>query len=436
MGRPLKKSYFGSASVNGESIASITIGGVNNAYIAKPNFTVAAPTLPLGVTATTLVHMGVVGITNFTAGTSGYAAGQTLTLTGGTGTAGTLTVSTTRVNTTTLVDRGVGYAPTNLLTLATGTGTAATATVTTTQVKTVLWTASGTGFAPGASVQTIATGVGTSATVTVTADGAGAVTGVAFLTAGSYTTNPTLTGVAVSGGAADLVIDITMEIGTITGPTGYGSYTVNPTLTAGATTGAGTGATITVTMGALTAAVATAGDYTVLPVDVTIVPATGGGTGALFNLTFKVVSAAIVLAGSGYASVPVVTVSAGNATGTAVLTTGGANAIVAYAYTGGSNKIADIVKQEGSTYYQVLTSDSVVGVDNRAVLQSHTPAAVGQMSITAYDQAGDTYWVTKLTMNLATLVRNTGSVYANNTSVQWSFDAAVDATPIVQIQNA
>ena len=363
MGRPLKKSYFGSETVNGESIASITIGGVNNAYIAKPTFLVAAPTLPLGVTATTLVHMGVVGITNFTSGTA-ITPLQVLTLTGGTA----ATQGTIRVDTTSLATLVVG---------ASG----------------------GTGYTTG-DVVTVQGGTGTLGTGTVIAAG-GIVSGFSTFTPGSYTVNPvTLTNAAtvkVGGGGDDAL-------------------------------------TVNITMGANTVTLLTAGDYTVLPPDVTIV---GSGAGnPLFNLTYKVVSAAIVLAGSGYASVPVVTVSAGNATGVAVLTTGGANAIVAYAYTGGSNKIADIVKQEGSTYYKVLTSDSVVGVDDRAVLQAATPAAVGQMTITAFDEAGETYWVTKLTMNLATLVRNTGSVYANNTSVQWSFAAAVDATPIVQIQNA
>jgi len=363
MGRPLKKSYFGSETVNGESIASITIGGVNNAYIAKPTFLVAAPTLPLGVTATTLVHMGVVGITNFTSGTA-ITPLQVLTLTGGTA----ATQGTIRVDTTSLATLVVGAA-------------------------------GGTGYTTG-DVVTVQGGTGTLGTGTVIA-ALGVVTGFSTFTPGSYTVNPvTLTNAA------------TVKVG-----------------------GAGDDAlTVNITMGAHTCTLLTAGDYTVLPVDVTIV---GSGAGnPLFNLTYKVVSAAIVLAGSGYASVPVVTVNTGNATGVAVLTTGGANAIVAYAFTGGSNKIADIVKQEGSTYYKVLTSDSVVGVDDRAVLQSHTPAVVGEMTITAFDQGGGTYWVTKLTMNLATLVRNTGSVYANNTSVQWSFASAVDATPIVQIQNA
>ena len=363
MGRPLKKTYFGTpGSVNGESIASITVAGVNNAYIAKPTFIIDPPTLPLGVTATTLVHMGVVGITNFTAGTA-ITPLQVLTLTGGTGTQGTIRVDTTSLATVTLgAAHGTGYTTGDVVTIQGGTGTLGTATV-------------------------IAA--------------LGVVTGFSTYTPGSYTVNPvTLTGAATvkTGGGGDDAL------------------------------------TVNITMGANTVTLLTAGDYTVLPVDVTIV---GSGAGnPLFNLTYKVVGAAIVLAGSGYAVVPTVTVSAGNATGVAVLTNTSANAIVAYAYTGGSNKIADIVKQEGSTYYKVLTSDSVVGVDDRAVLQPHTPAAVGEMTITAFDQGGGTYFVTKLTMNLATLVQGTGAVYANNTSVQWSFASAVDATPIVQIQNA
>lgn len=363
MGRPIKKSYFGTGGVNGESVASITIAGVNNAYITKPTFIVDAPTLPGGVTATTLVHMGVVGITNFTSGTA-ITPLQVLTLTGGTA----ATQGTIRVDTTSLATLVVGAA-------------------------------GGTGYTTG-DVVTVQGGTGTLGTGTVIAAG-GIVSGFSTYTPGSYTVNPvTLTNAA------------TVKVG------GGGDNAL----------------TVNITMGARTCTLLTAGDYTVLPADVTIV---GSGAGnPLFNLTYKVVSAAIVNAGSGYAVVPAVTVNVGNATGTAVPTAATANAIVAFAYTGGSNKIADIVKQEGSTYYQVLTSDSQVGVDDRAVLQAATPAAVGQMTITAYDQGGGTYWVTKLTMNLATLVPDTGIVYTANTAVQWSFAAAVDATPIVQIQNA
>jgi hypothetical protein len=64
MGRPLNKKFFGNRNVGsasttadnygigGQGVASVTIGGTNNNYIAVPSVTFAAPTLPTGVTAT------------------------------------------------------------------------------------------------------------------------------------------------------------------------------------------------------------------------------------------------------------------------------------------------------------------------------------------------------------------------------------------------
>jgi hypothetical protein len=63
MGRPLNKKFFGNRNIGttgttddygigGQGVASVTIGGTNNDYIAVPTVTFAAPTLPGGVTAT------------------------------------------------------------------------------------------------------------------------------------------------------------------------------------------------------------------------------------------------------------------------------------------------------------------------------------------------------------------------------------------------
>lgn len=62
MGRPLNKKYFGNRNIGtngtsdngigGEGVASVTIAGTNNNYIAVPTATFADPTLPGGVTAT------------------------------------------------------------------------------------------------------------------------------------------------------------------------------------------------------------------------------------------------------------------------------------------------------------------------------------------------------------------------------------------------
>lgn len=366
MGRVLAKRFFGNTNpggISGESVASVTVGGTNNAYVVKPTITFAAPTLPAGVTAVGAAHMAVVGVTNFTAGSGGYAPAQVLTLTGGTGTAGTLTVSTTAVATL-----AVGSVP-------------------------------GTGYTTG-DVVTIQGGTGTLATATVIAN-AGAVTGFSTYTPGSYTVNPgTLneaTTVKVGGGGDDtLTVDITMGVGTV--------------------------------------AITTAGDYSVLPTDVTIVPHTGGGTGALFNLTFKVLSVVLSVAGSGYASAPTITESApdGNATFVAVMTTTGVNGITAYAYTGGSSKVADIVKQTGSRRYRVTTADGTVD----AYLKASAATAATEMTIVGTDEAGGTYFVTKLGRHSALITRGTGTVHATGARVNWSFDAADDAAGIILIQNA
>jgi hypothetical protein len=104
MGRPLNKKYFGNRNIGtttttdngigGEGVASVTIGGTNNAYVAVPTVTFADPTLPGGVTATGSAVMGVVGVTLVAAGT-GYAVNDVITLAAGAGagTAATLTVT-------------------------------------------------------------------------------------------------------------------------------------------------------------------------------------------------------------------------------------------------------------------------------------------------------------------------------------------------------
>lgn len=367
MGRPLNKKYFGNTNVvgtGGLAVASIAVTGTNTAYIAKPAITIGAPTLVGGVQAVASAHMAVVGVTNFTTGTSGYAPSQVLTLAGGTGTQATLTVSTTRIAAVT-----VGSVP-------------------------------GTGYTTG-DVVTIQGGTGTLATATVIAS-AGAVTGFSTFTPGSYTVNP---------GSLD-------EVATVkTGGTGDDALTVD------------------ITIGVDTVAITTAGDYTALPADVSIVGHTGGGTGALFNLTYKVLSVEVTTAGSGYESAPAVADAPdGNATFTATMTASGVAAIIAYAFTAGASKVADIVKQVSSRYYKVKTADSTVGVDDRALLVTATPVAVGEMTIMGTDAAAGTYYITKLTARRATVTPGTGTVWTAGQSVAWTFGTA-DANTI-KIDNA
>ena len=198
MGRPILKKYFGNTNttpVGGEGIASIAVGGTNTNKTAIPAIVIAAPTLPDGTQAVARAHMEVETIINFTSG-SGYAPAQVLTLTGGTGTQATITISTTAV--------------TNL----------------------VVGTSAGSGYAPG-DVVTIQGGTGTQATATVgTVDGGGAVLTFSTYTPGSYTVNPgTLTNAATvkTGGAGDNVLTVTfvMGLGTVALTTA-GDYTALP----------------------------------------------------------------------------------------------------------------------------------------------------------------------------------------------------------------
>jgi hypothetical protein len=136
----------------------------------------------------------------------------------------------------------------------------------------------------------------------------------------------------------------------------------------------------------------------------------------------------------------------GNATKTAVLTTdSGApgsstnqeNAIAISAFVpGGSSAVAgDIVKQIATRAYRVTTAQGT----GRCDLVAAAPTA-GQMTMTAVDSAGGTYYVTKLTARRALIIKGdrTGTQFTTGTAgitIPWSFDAAVE-NQSVQILNA
>lgn len=365
MGRPIKDKYFGSSNApyqdqasggptgaGGEGVASIAVGGTNTNKTAVPAIVIAAPTLATGTLAVARAHMQVETIINFTSG-SGYTPAQVLTLTGGTGTQATITVSTTAV--------------TNL----------------------VVGNSGGSGYAPG-DVVTVQGGTGTLATATVgTVDGLGAVLTFASYTPGSYTVNPgTLTNastVKVGGGGDDAL-------------------------------------KVTFAMGLGTVALTTAGDYTALPADISIVGHSGSG-GALFNLDYNVKSVEVTTAGSGYTAAPSITTQGGT-TFTATLTSSNTNAIAVKAWTttGGSSLDGDVMKQESSRRYLVKTADGV----GRCKLVAAAPAAAGEMTMTAKDSAGGTYYVLKLTARRALIVKGdrSGTQFttgATGISVPWVF---------------
>lgn len=148
----------------------------------------------------------------------------------------------------------------------------------------------------------------------------------------------------------------------------------------------------------------------------------------------------VVTAGSGYTSAPTVTITTSTGTQTtltltAVLTTGAAarqNGIKCEAQIGAGSEVTtgDIIKQAGSKRYKVQTSDGT------AVCKLVTTAALGanEMSITATDSAGGTYFVKKLTARKAVLVPINGTQFATSLTAKWTFGSAI-VDSVVTIAN-
>ena len=60
---------------------------------------------------------------------------------------------------------------------------------------------------------------------------------------------------------------------------------------------------------------------------------------------------------------------------------------------------------------------------------------VGEMTITAVDSAGGTYFVTKITSRKVTVTQGTGTQFATGASVPWSFSAPT-VNQTLQVPNA
>jgi hypothetical protein len=99
------------------------------------------------------------------------------------------------------------------------------------------------------------------------------------------------------------------------------------------------------------------------------------------------------------------------------------NAILAYAKTtsGGTSKPADIIKQRGTKRFKVKTADGTA----ICTLKSSAVSAVGDMTIIATDSAGGTYYVTKIGARKCTVTQGTGRQFATDSSVPYTFGAAI-----------
>ncbi len=224
-----------------------------------------------------------------------YAAGDSITLAGGTySVPAVLNVTSTTLVQLQLLSAGSGvYAPADTITLSGGTHSVSSiVTVASTQVVSATVNTAGTGGANGTATVTGTTGTGTKFQANVTISGGG-ITAVNSITlAGAYTANPTtpsaepVTGASLTGAKLNLSIGVL----TFTITTG-GVYTVNPggaTFSQASTTGIGTGATFQqAVMGPNAVTVSNAGVYTVNPTNpVSQASTTGSGAGVTFSCTW------------------------------------------------------------------------------------------------------------------------------------------------------
>lgn len=301
--------------------------------------------------------------------------------------------------------------------------------------------------------------IGSGSTTADDGIGGSRVASVTITSQGSYTVRPTvsfsppdLTG----AGAVQATGTVNMEGNTVAVTAGQGgtNYVVGDLLTI---TGAGgaiayvatvdgvTGEALTVNF---TGTGAARGNQTVLTGITSAVATTTNsvaGAGAQVDVTYRVKSITMTEKGSGYtdAADAAVSFNAGTAAGTAVLEVDSGNpgdvgynenAISISAYvTGGSSKAGDIVAQKASRRYLVETADGT----EVCKLVAAAPAA-GEMTMTAIDSAGGTYYVLKLTAHRALIVKGdrTGVEFttgADGISVPWVLGTSATLNETVEI---
>lgn len=295
--------------------------------------------------------------------------------------------------------------------------------------------------------------LGSESTAADDGEGGSSVASVTLGTLGAYTARPTVTFSVpdlTSLGAVRATGTVTSEVESVTAVGGTQTgYTVGQLVTVNGTDAVLRVATIGGTGGddALTFDFTggSRGTFTTLPTGAQATTSNGAGAGLTVTLRFRAKAVVITEPGSGYTdatdAAPTFTQSV---TGTTVLTADSSAvvgrqepAIVAYAYVTGNNLIADIKKQVSGRRYKVTTSE---GTLTCKLVTDGVANAVGEMTITATDANGNTYYVSKLTRHKATLVRlvDDGSdgdwVYATGATAPWDFAAASGLT--VQIANA
>jgi hypothetical protein len=189
------------------------------------------------------------------------------------------------------------------------------------------------------------------------------------------------------------------------------------------------------------------GSFTDIPVVAGTYQIVGGDGEQQATVKYRVKSITTVEKGSGYIAAPSITWTVDSSSGTmpgnptVALTTdsgdvGSAtnqeNGILVYADTDDNgSKIGDIVRQVGARRFKVRTADGVAVCS----LKDSAVSSVGEMTITATDSDGGTYFVTKITAHKVSLTQGTGEQFATGSSIPWTFGAAVEGYS-VKVANA
>lgn len=412
---PINKKYFGNRNIGtngytnppnnsvnagddeigGEGVASYNAIVAGSGWTAQPTASISPPAIPGGVTATGTFHYTALSMA-VTANGTGFNFGD-------------------------LVEVNTGTATTKAR------GTVAAITAVAAEVN-----APGDGYAVG-DVLVYSTGFASNVTVTVTSisdpdvNGFGPITGISLTAPGQRTsvapTNPVSHNNVLGGSGC--TVNFTWGVYSLSAPTVAGDYTVFPSTGASgvlvSVPVAGTGLKADVTMGLLSVAVTQKGSGYVNPADAALVfspAATPTNASATAVLTTD--------SGSG------VGMPQGNATNQE-------NAIIIRAKTtsGGTVQIGDIIKQVNDTAYKIKTAD---GTKQKCILVADDTPAFGEAYVKATDSNGNTYYVTKLSAHVATVVQWTQNgafawKFANGARAKWTFAVSPDADQ-VSIENA
>ena len=270
--------------------------------------------------------------------------------------------------------------------------------------------------------------------------GAEGVASVTLDAVGAYTTRPTVTfsdpqlpgGVKATGTVTSEAVSAVVTAG------GTG-YLVGDKLTVTTAGGVAVFEVATLTGDGNTGAVATVtlvdgGSFTTLASSAQATTTDSvAGANATLTVTYQAKEVVITLAGSGYTSAPTATFTESVTASAVTLTSTAPAAILATAFvTGGGAKAADIIKQVNDCRYKVETAD---GVGVCQLVTDGAPNSAGEMTISATDGSGKTYYVAKLTSRKAVLVPYglAGHEFASGTAAKWSLTAASTANGVVKL---